>query len=675
MNIIAVDDSRTTLDALCEALQETEAVRAAGGQPHITRFTRAQEALTALLAPDHPADLLVTDIAMPGMDGLTLTYQVLQRQMLPVVLHTGTWTAGTVIHAMLNGGLRHNPISVVGKPYPQVHESHDAYVLALSAAIDEAQAQSQSLTSANPDLLLPAIRELRRGSHQVQMHLDIAYRELRDTFIARAQEYGRDDLTEVGWHFTADTTLDYLHEMRKPVSVANLMLRMNRDEIPDPVLTGLLARMRELNDAVGHAITRYSPGMGDVMDHKRDLRDAALCAWPLRHPPAKLAGRTTDEHRLILRPGDDYDPDAAAGIISLTGQAIARSLHPAEDAAGLPLAGVFTSVVFDTVTTGQAAVAIVRETAHPLLEPLSRCRGMTPPQLEDMHVGIEPYHDTTYLGSIIEHPNQQGTYLIEYGMRYTDADHSAALLDARTGAISAQTNPPSHAQAFHLNALLDAAASRYQLSAPRFLREVARREGSCQMEFAYELGADPDAPGVLHEVQMRYFRPFAKLPAVGERFPVKEPLATLAVFGATPPEGIICAVTSSIDPYAVHLLGERAHAEGYAVCYRIDERAPDDPDAERLARGAIASIATEHLGLVVTGKGLATLAHAHFNPLAAAPNALLMLQEGMNQLGLEDGALIRYTSNGVQARVDILEQSDMTIAAIADVMARPLGAP
>jgi signal transduction histidine kinase/ActR/RegA family two-component response regulator len=78
----------------------------------------AQEALRLLDSVAQPIDLLVTDLAMPGMNGLDLLRRVRQRRPgLPCVLLTGLVGDGAAAHAALAEALRDGPFALLRKPF------------------------------------------------------------------------------------------------------------------------------------------------------------------------------------------------------------------------------------------------------------------------------------------------------------------------------------------------------------------------------------------------------------------------------------------------------------------------------------------------------------------------------------------------------------------------------
>jgi CheY-like chemotaxis protein len=106
-NIMLVDDEPEVLAVLAEGLRERghHVVEAGGGL----------QALGALAA-DPAIELLVTDLSMPGIDGLTLIKEARRlRPGLPAMLLTGFVAEA---EDMLNQAAKSGPIMVLRKPLP-----------------------------------------------------------------------------------------------------------------------------------------------------------------------------------------------------------------------------------------------------------------------------------------------------------------------------------------------------------------------------------------------------------------------------------------------------------------------------------------------------------------------------------------------------------------------------
>lgn len=92
--LLIVDDESAQMQALCETLQDQGYAT--------TGYLTAQSALRALQPGDF--DLLLADLAMPGMDGITLLREALQidPQLVGIIM-TGEGTISTAVEAMRSG--------------------------------------------------------------------------------------------------------------------------------------------------------------------------------------------------------------------------------------------------------------------------------------------------------------------------------------------------------------------------------------------------------------------------------------------------------------------------------------------------------------------------------------------------------------------------------------------
>ena len=94
--VLIVDDDPASMGALCDTLRDQGY--------ETTGFTSGEEALRALR--ESPFDLLLTDLMMPGMDGVALLTQALKIDpQLVGVLMTGKGTIETAVQAMKAGAL------------------------------------------------------------------------------------------------------------------------------------------------------------------------------------------------------------------------------------------------------------------------------------------------------------------------------------------------------------------------------------------------------------------------------------------------------------------------------------------------------------------------------------------------------------------------------------------
>lgn len=105
MNIMIVDDEAIQLDSLNRGL------RSKGYQ--VQGMGCPEEALSFLNDHEGPVDLVITDYAMPGMNGMELLKQIRERhKSLPVIMMTAYGEKSLVIDAM-----RHRCDSFIEKPF------------------------------------------------------------------------------------------------------------------------------------------------------------------------------------------------------------------------------------------------------------------------------------------------------------------------------------------------------------------------------------------------------------------------------------------------------------------------------------------------------------------------------------------------------------------------------
>jgi DNA-binding response OmpR family regulator len=106
MSIVIVDDSPAALVVLKSFAGER-------GQREVLTFTDPVEALGYLA--DHPADAIVLDCSMPGLDGLQLTQRLREsagHKQTPIIMVTGADDAETHARANVAGATAflHKPV-------------------------------------------------------------------------------------------------------------------------------------------------------------------------------------------------------------------------------------------------------------------------------------------------------------------------------------------------------------------------------------------------------------------------------------------------------------------------------------------------------------------------------------------------------------------------------------
>ena len=94
--LLVVDDETALMQALCDTLRDQgyEVVGCSSGEAGLAEVQKA------------PFDLLLTDLTMPGMDGIALLRSALQVDpTLVVIMMTGAGTIGSAVEAMQSGAL------------------------------------------------------------------------------------------------------------------------------------------------------------------------------------------------------------------------------------------------------------------------------------------------------------------------------------------------------------------------------------------------------------------------------------------------------------------------------------------------------------------------------------------------------------------------------------------
>jgi len=94
--LLIVDDETALMQALCDTLRDQgyDVVGCSSGEAGLAEMQKA------------PFDLLLTDLTMPGMDGITLLRAALQIDpTLVVIMMTGAGTIGSAVEAMQSGAL------------------------------------------------------------------------------------------------------------------------------------------------------------------------------------------------------------------------------------------------------------------------------------------------------------------------------------------------------------------------------------------------------------------------------------------------------------------------------------------------------------------------------------------------------------------------------------------
>ncbi len=306
------------------------------------------------------------------------------------------------------------------------------------------------------------------------------------------------------------------------------------------------------------------------------------------------------------------------------------------------------------------------------------------PSAKGMFIGVEPFIDKQYLGAMIEHPNHEGVYIIEFGTRLTGFGQGRTsgftfngyiLYDAKQNCVTEHnlslTGPGISRSSSESLELLSAALVRlfnYNISILGCNPDISH-----QMEFGMDMnlaGAEKRKPieGSINIMpyQIRAFR--WKTPLLSSSsdadnasyFEISPSYNAQSVMGITDKAGIDCVVINTTDPIEFAVISERARKEGYGVCYvsRPRESAGDvKGDNAKEADIAIANY-VEGIDVLVTGKSLAVMKHGYFNAMVNADHVLLLTQAQIAQFKFEQGSVINYKSNGRDVSVTPVDSAE-----------------
>jgi len=189
----------------------------AGTEWRITGVSSGEEALKRL--ETHPYDLLLTDILMPGMDGLTLLARV--RALNPKVRVVAMTIKNTPEHVM--GSLRHEAAGYVTKPF-----TRNALLQALREASETPLDQGDiKVLSDNPqwislqircklataERLTQFVRELASELNpEERENVAIAFRELLINAIEHGGHLDPQQVVDMSYIHTARTIVYYIRD-------------------------------------------------------------------------------------------------------------------------------------------------------------------------------------------------------------------------------------------------------------------------------------------------------------------------------------------------------------------------------------------------------------------------------------------------------------------------------
>ncbi|MBT4540107.1 response regulator, partial [Candidatus Woesearchaeota archaeon] len=413
----------------------------------VTEFSDPREALESYRRENY--DLVISDILMPDMNGFEFAAAALRHKVTPIVMHTGSWSKDYITQFVLNGASDKVPLKVVGKKY--VHDNCEEYKAALKEGIEGAVEKSKKLNSGflrtmaglvgyNIGLKLEGLdkinAKLAEKDDYLVDYIKAVYSELINNANEAANRLDNEKLKqrilEIEWTDPgkARNTLEYMHHFRGyPLPGLSMIMNMFPEEseafsdlesIHEKMqdITSIIMDYREMGIAIPHEKRRY----------KKRLANQDREPIPMADFPVKLLGRQKFHQFLwddqwkqnlhIISPGNNPEQHEKAieEMLDIYDSLILRSMYRGEDGS-LPLAGFFDSIVIKNIENYFYAVEQIRKMDSKALAELCLHRGLQEPDAKNMFIAAEVYHETSFLGAVIEHPNLEGLYLIEFGIR------------------------------------------------------------------------------------------------------------------------------------------------------------------------------------------------------------------------------------------------------------------
>lgn len=597
----------------------------------------------------HPeVDLVLTDIVMPEMNGIEVARAMLEQRIVPIILHTGSWSKDFLYNLILNGTEHKLPIEIAIKQY--FFASPQLYQQELQQSIERAQRKAAATTSTDLTLLDKINKKLQGRNDNLIDYVKCIYKELArdiEEMARKLPEEVRLELTKQAIDFSQTSTDLFMHNLRYPLSGLHMILSQYQQESWYPQIHSITTRMSDIAQLINAYQERYQVSIPSQIEHAKVLEARLRTALPSHDLPLKLQSRQilladTGIPHLFLKPEQniaDYQ-DHVQRIAAVTGKIILRSMHSAEDGQ-IPLAGYFDSVPVADLHTAAGAVEKIRASVdNKSLQEFCFYRGLTLPTRAGMFIGIEPYYETQYLGAVIEHPNHEDILLTEFGYRMhrNPGDQTAKrywiLYDKNQDKILSHLVP----EAVDAQKIARIAAQRYATNFEKISRAgMSVHDYSHQME----IGFDDTS---FREFQMRTFKETSAAIAMS----IDTPLLSRMVIGTCRGEDMVVCRTN--EPEVLSLVSARAREDRLKVCYL------PSPTGEGATAPNLPSYC-ENLGLLILDKGLAVQEHGYFNAMMAAENIVSLGQADFSLLHLESGDRIRYKSNGTNASFTKLDQT------------------
>jgi len=634
MSILIVDDIRKARKNLRAALEHPDlrtSLERLVSSSDVIEASSGEQALR--LFRKHNPDLVMTDIAMPGMNGFQLTKKLLQIRKVPVDYHTGTHAEDALYIYVATKLVDAVPVDIIMKSYAFPPQTDEEYRRNIAKAARNAYRRLRRKIDLSA--LDVAIAELKKSQGQSPAdYLTLVFREqkkLVDKHIPSLPKPYRGSAEAVEWSFKADTAGGLIHAIGYPVGELTAIL----DDVPQarPIMQ-ILQKIITISDKWQEDNQRYSPNMHVCRRTQTRLEAEKREPMPAISVPSKKDYRrmmldATRTYHFVIKAGKnprDYRP-ALRKVLKPTGFAIGRSALKNEDSV-IGLAGAFHSVPFIMNITGLAAATDkIRDIHSDHLENLCLFRGYEAPTEKDMDILVEPFYNTRYVGSILEHP-LGGVFIIEFTEREEKGDKNYFLVyDANKKKIVAQRKLPVSAKQLALAAV---DLYREKIDQLNLDPSICR-----QMEIGF------DVPTEILDFQLRDFKP--RHPRA--RFEVEEPdYSGYRVMGRTAKKGINLVVIRTQKPIELYIAGENARKDRLKVCY-VADRETDLNIAAYIP----------NLGALILGNNFAVLGHENYNAIRNSQVTFMLTQRGLADFRYDHGKILNLVSDGSRARFSPLD--------------------
>ncbi|MFA6462175.1 MAG: response regulator [Candidatus Woesearchaeota archaeon] len=645
MNIILLDDVALHREEARLALEDILKAE----NPSFTEFSSPSEALAHFHREG--ADLILSDIVMPEMTGFEYARAVLTKQTVPIIMHTGSWSESWINKFVLNGSAQVLPIEIAGKSF--MFRDFQEYQQNLEQVYQRLMVKMPSLDQI--DLTrIDQINERTKGlKDSLIEYLKDTYRELWKRWKAEETTLPPEKIERISpIDFTFENTSDFLHKLRYTLGSFSFL----RGTPLSPKQDYLIQKMKEVDTLVRTHLTRYLVNPEEERAYGRRLSAQDKTSFPITQTiPTKLVNREMmlagEEHPyLVLHPQDKEEDLAERAMTILTEthskQGIVRSASLAEDGR-MPCAGFFDSLTYSNPEEFFAAVRTIRSMQGKELQAFCHHRRLNLPPTDSMYILVEPFLDRTYLGSLLEQPNTERTFLIEFQERSNPKEKKYFLCyDAIKDQVVSASLPedlsgPKLGQA--LVSLYDSASRKVGVPP----------EETSQVEFTFDtLEGEIKVDGL----QLRKFKDRVKV----ENTEIFNPIENVGVMGA-PSEGTRFVVAITDRPSELMAMEEKARAEGYSLAYLAEP-------------GSNPNVTTylNQLGLLITGEGTMVQSHHYYNALMKADQVLMLERTEFESLRtrLREGTLVEYRSNGRDVSLGIVDQTHQVKLQIRDALNR-----